>query len=206
MTNAPRTDTTHEHVYRGVIGLPGKGRRLSAPLAALTALAALAVAAPFAGATAATPPFTIESTSGGWAPSGTINPLTQSAAYFGPFQLLPLAYYEEGSGTFFPELASSWKLSGHTFTVHIRPTARWSTGKPVTAYDVKDSILLGDLGYGPDVSAARVSYAALSVASACGLVVASAARAWMYGVSWRPYTDAGSTVMPRTYSSVNVPG
>ncbi len=154
MTNAPRTDTIHEHVYRGVIGLPGKGRRLSAPLAALTALAALAVAAPFAGATAATPPFTIESTSGGWAPSGTINPLTQSAAYFGPFQLLPLAYYEEGSGTFFPELASSWKLSGHTFTVHIRPTARWSTGKPVTAYDVKDSILLGDLGYGPDVSAA----------------------------------------------------
>ena len=133
---------------------PRLGRWVSVSAVGLVFLGASATSLSALQAQAATPPFVVESTSGGWAPSGSINPLDHAAAYFGPLELLPLAYYEEGSGRFFPELASSWSLKGHVFTIHLRPNARWSTGKPVTSIDVKDSVLLGDLGFGPNAGAA----------------------------------------------------
>lgn len=130
------------------------GRLTGASAAGLVLLAAGATGVSSLPAQAATPPFIMESSSGGWAPGGSINPLAHAAAYFGPMQLLPLAYFEEGTGKFFPELATKWTLTGHTLTIHIRPNARWSTGKPVTSIDVKDSVLLGDLGFTANSAAA----------------------------------------------------
>ena len=43
---------------------------------------------------------------------------------------------------FTPQLATSWKISGNTFTLHLRTGVNWQNGQPFTSKDVYDTILL----------------------------------------------------------------
>ena len=59
------------------------------------------------------------------------------------FVYLPLAINSWPSLTnYIPQLATSWKQSGNTFTVNLVPNAKWQNGQPVTSTDVIDTILL----------------------------------------------------------------
>ncbi len=73
---------------------------------------------------------------------------------------MPLAMWLEDNGKYYPMIASSWKQSGNTLTIHIRPNAKWSNGQPVTAKDVALSIELGgDVfgdSYGPYLKSVKV--------------------------------------------------
>jgi peptide/nickel transport system substrate-binding protein len=59
------------------------------------------------------------------------------------FVYVPLAINSWPSLTnYIPQLATSWKLSGNTFTVNLIPNAKWQNGQSVTSTDVVDTILL----------------------------------------------------------------
>lgn len=63
-------------------------------------------------------------------------------AYDG-FVYLPLAYDDWPSLTKYTGvLATSWSLSGNTFTVNLVPNATWQNGDPLTGTDVVDTVLL----------------------------------------------------------------
>ena len=49
-----------------------------------------------------------------------------------------LTRFNPTNGLAMPGLASHWEISadGRTYTFHLRPEARWSTGEPITAEEV----------------------------------------------------------------------
>jgi peptide/nickel transport system substrate-binding protein len=68
--------------------------------------------------------------------------------------LLPLAFQEpNGLSSYLPQLASSWQLTGQTFTIRLRAGARWSDGVPVTSTDIVDTALLDGIMAEPLASA-----------------------------------------------------
>ena len=77
-------------------------------------------------------------------PGAPMNPFAPVNNIFPTFDAMQLGW-PTGSATNpnqeLPGLASSWTLSpsGTQLTVHLQPGAKWSTGQPVTATDVKDS-------------------------------------------------------------------
>lgn len=57
--------------------------------------------------------------------------------------LLPLAVVKPPTlGSYVPQLATSWAVSGSSIVVKLRSDASWQDGKPVTSTDVVDSLLL----------------------------------------------------------------
>ncbi|HVX43811.1 MAG TPA: ABC transporter substrate-binding protein [Mycobacteriales bacterium] len=81
-----------------------------------------------------------------WGSSLPLNPY--APGYVGDaFDLvrLPLAYVlpaPDKFGTYYPELATSWEISGNDVTIHLRKSARWQDGSPFTSKDVLTSLLL----------------------------------------------------------------
>lgn len=90
-----------------------------------------------------------------WSPEAVLNPFSPNAINMYGYVNTPLAYFLEGTGSYEPELAQSWRIvrkpgvaSGTVITLHLRSDARWSNGTPITAQDVKMSLELGYvLGY-----------------------------------------------------------
>lgn len=80
-----------------------------------------------------------------WGTTWSYNPYTPR--FPGPLYglaLLPLAVAEPPKlDSFVPELATSWQEKGSQLVVQLRKGAIWQNGKPVTATDVVDSLLLG---------------------------------------------------------------
>ena len=90
-----------------------------------------------AGASAGPPPIYREGVVG--SPS-SITPLTARTQVDRDLGRLVFAgLVDRGSGaTYVPDLATSWTVdpAGRTWTFHLRPSARWQDGQPVTADDV----------------------------------------------------------------------
>jgi len=70
----------------------------------------------------------------------------------------PLVRYSDDGQSVVPAVAASWEASadGLTYSFHLRPDARWSNGRPVTAPDFRDSFLRV---LDPKVSSVNASYA-----------------------------------------------
>ncbi len=71
-----------------------------------------------------------------------MNPFNPSGNTFDSYDQMELGYPKSvalNPNAFFPALAASWQLenNGLRLVVHLQPRARWSTGAPVTAEDVK---------------------------------------------------------------------
>lgn len=133
----------------------GRRRRSRRALVSISAAAAFALAV--AGCTAG-------SASGGG--GGTASPLVYSpccswnnsnfsynpwnvntaANALNDFVVLRLAVQKFPSITdYAPQLASSWKVSDRTLTVHLQKAAKWQDGSKVTSKDVYDTVLLNGL-------------------------------------------------------------
>lgn len=97
---------------------------------------------------------------------GAIFNPTASHNFFSPnfpfgvsdFVLLPLAMQTPQSlSAYIPQVATSWRWSGHNFVVHLR-TMRWQDGKSLTAADVVDSEILNGVasaGVWDDITGVR---------------------------------------------------
>ncbi|MGH2411856.1 MAG: ABC transporter substrate-binding protein, partial [Chloroflexota bacterium] len=59
-----------------------------------------------------------------------------SAGYFLDFIEMPMAIYHWATGTYIPWMATDWKLTPTTFTVHLRKTSNLSDGSVFTSRDV----------------------------------------------------------------------
>lgn len=82
-----------------------------------------------------------------WSPTFSNNPYSPSGTLqFYNLALLGLVYYADharpGSDPYYPELATSWKLTKSAIIVHLRKSAKWQNGKPFTSADVVTSLLL----------------------------------------------------------------
>lgn len=94
-----------------------------------------------------------------WTPPSTWNPMSPSQTWgtqtFGGFLYLPLFQYVPGLDMWIPIIGESFEVpDNQTIRVKIRPEARWSDGKPITAYDVEFTYNLSiTLGSGPAAGA-----------------------------------------------------
>ncbi|MEM0030804.1 MAG: ABC transporter substrate-binding protein [Desulfurococcaceae archaeon] len=90
-----------------------------------------------------------------WTPPSTWNPMSPSQTWgtysFGGFLYLPLFQYVPGIDMWIPVIGESFEMiDPYTLRVRIRSEARWSDGKPITAYDVEYTYNLSMLlGTGP---------------------------------------------------------
>jgi peptide/nickel transport system substrate-binding protein len=85
-------------------------------------------------------------TSSSWGDAVSFNPYSSNYPTTN-FALvaLPLGYPPQAPlpyGDYYPELASSWSISGQNITINLRSDADWQTGAPVTSQDVLTSLLL----------------------------------------------------------------
>lgn len=90
---------------------------------------------------------------------GTYNLFSSNFVGDGSLVLLPLAT-KTTSGSFVPQVASSWSLRGDKLVVNVRPHLVWQNGKPVTATDVVDSAYLAGVdgeAVWEDVSAVKAT-------------------------------------------------
>ncbi len=58
---------------------------------------------------------------------------------------LPLARYMWADGTWWPVVATEWKIDGEEFVLSVRDDATWSNGEPLTAADVVTTFKIGKL-------------------------------------------------------------
>lgn len=80
-------------------------------------------------------------------PGSPINPWNPTGNSYDTYNQLQLAYFTYSAtnpNSFWPALASKWRLTnkGRTLTVWIQPGAKWSNGQPVTAADLQVSAAL----------------------------------------------------------------
>lgn len=130
------------------------GRKSILP-ALLVALALVATACGTAGtrlqsqsgiskkSSASAPPFTYAAAVI-WGTSWSYNDLNPNfAGLLNDYAQLPLAFVEPPKfGDYEPEIASSWTTTPTTVTVHLRRSAKWQNGQPVTSKDLVDTLLL----------------------------------------------------------------
>lgn len=90
-----------------------------------------------------------------WTPPSTWSPMSPSQTWgtysFGGFLYLPLFQYVPGLDMWIPIIAERFEMTNpYTLRVRIRSEAKWSDGKPITAYDVEYTYSLSMLlGTGP---------------------------------------------------------
>lgn len=83
------------------------------------------------------------------------NPYAPAGYVFSPWAQLTLAQLSAVPSNklrneyFYPELASSWSLGKSVITIHLRPSAKWQDGRPLTSADVVDSLLLAGEDFNP---------------------------------------------------------
>lgn len=88
-----------------------------------------------------------------WGSAVAYNPYAPTGYVFNGFVLLELAYLSYRSSKeayqhyFYPELATGWKLTRSSITLHLQPRARWSNGAPLTSADVLTSLLVAGGDY-----------------------------------------------------------
>lgn len=86
-----------------------------------------------------------------WASSISNNPYSPNPLPYLNSTLLSLGAVSDwdrpGDNPYYPELASSWTVGKHAITFNLRPTAKWSNGKPLTTKDVVTSILAAGADY-----------------------------------------------------------
>lgn len=94
-----------------------------------------------------------------WTPPSTWNPISPSQTWgtyvSGGFLYLPLFQYIAGLDIWLPIIGESFEMPDpYTLKIRIRDEARWSDGKPITAYDVVFTYNLSvTLGSGPAAGA-----------------------------------------------------
>lgn len=90
---------------------------------------------------------------GSWNSTISYNLYNPDVVQFYNFSLLGLAVVSDhprpGGNNYFPELATSWKLSKSAITIHLRRSAKWQNGRPFTSRDVSNSLLLAGANYNP---------------------------------------------------------
>lgn len=88
---------------------------------------------------------------GVWGSTISYNPYNPNVVQFDSFALLPLAQLFDlprpGKNPYYPELASSWQLGKSSITLHLRRSAKWQDGTPLTSSDVRTSLLLAGAAY-----------------------------------------------------------
>lgn len=90
-----------------------------------------------------------------WTPPSTWNPMSPSQTWgtysFGGFLYLPLFQYVPGLDAWIPIIGERFEMiNPYTLKVTIRDEAKWSDGRPITAYDVEYTYNLSMiLGTGP---------------------------------------------------------
>lgn len=79
------------------------------------------------------------------APPPVLNPLATASHSWRPHVMYPSLFFQDQlKDRWIPYLVESWRwVEPYVFEVKLRPEARWSDGKPVTAYDVVFSFELG---------------------------------------------------------------
>lgn len=130
------------NVARIAAAVTATGTLLAASVAPTAASAPARSLKASAGGNAVPLSFTIQ---GGWGTSWSFNPFNPS--FFGniyAYAFLPLAFAQppKYAGGYTPQLATSWSVSPSAVTVHLRPSARWQDGKPLTSADVVTTLLL----------------------------------------------------------------
>lgn len=111
-----------------------------------------------------------------------------------PFVVLPLAMQTAQSiDSYIPEVATSWKVEGRQFIVHIRHHMLWQNRQPVTSRDVVDSALLNGVDAGglwgdiTNVEARGPSEVVFELAPGVAPVVAESVILGTYIVNGRQY-------------------
>lgn len=89
-----------------------------------------------------------------WASSIANNPYAATPTPdIAGYTLLTLAaistWDRPGPNPYYPEIAESWTLGKHVVTFHLRPSAKWQDGKPLTSKDVVTSLLVAGADYNP---------------------------------------------------------
>jgi len=131
----------------GARGFSRRARLTSLAAAGLTiSLSTALVGSPASGATrdAADTPALGMSPCCSWGTSWSYNVYSPIALGIGDgyvFQRLAEEDYPSLT-QFTPQLATSWKVSGNTLTLHLRTGVNWQNGQPFTSKDVYDTILL----------------------------------------------------------------
>lgn len=94
-------------------------------------------------ASAAAPPFTFAEAVI-WGTTWSLNDFSPTLpSIVNDFTLLPLAIVQPPRfGVYVPEIASSWKTTSSTVTIHLRKNAKWQNGSAVTSKDLVDTVLL----------------------------------------------------------------
>lgn len=119
-------------------------RYLVLPVALLAGAATLAACSSSSGGSSSNATFTTVSETTPITAGAPLNPFNLTNNVFQGYDVESLGWGANNpanSNQTLPGLAKSWSLSsdGTSLTVHLQPNADWSSGKPVTASDVKTS-------------------------------------------------------------------
>lgn len=95
---------------------------------------------------------TVYCVGGLWGPPTTWNPYAPGVTWgTDPFLFVPLFYYSNAKDVWLPAIGEGYRvINKTTLQVKIRPQAKWSDGKPITAHDVVYTFeLTKKVGTGP---------------------------------------------------------